>query len=211
MRVFGRRHAPDRRDRKYAIAPRKSARTYRYWQDDQWSGDQKQTPQCVGFAWAHLLSASPVSQFVRPEGIYELAKFRDEFAGEKYEGTSVRGAAKVLASLGFFAQYRWALTVQDIVNCLLDVGPVVMGTDWLAGMDSPDAAGYVHATGAARGGHAWLLTGVNVESGVARMKNSWGLAWGQNGHAWITLTDLAVLLKRKGEACLPWEITPGPA
>lgn len=53
------------------------------------------------------------------------------------------------------------------------------------------------------GGHAILCNGVNVKSGLYRLHNSWGESWGVNGEAFISRADMATLLKRQGEACIP--------
>lgn len=209
MIKFGRHYKADPRDRKFRLTPPTfSLRTERSWRDTQWNGNQGSTPHCVGFAWTHLLSASPTSQFVDPDGLYELAKFLDEWVGEKYEGTSVRAGAKVLQHLGFFKEYHWAKNLDDVVKQVLEVGPVVCGTNWYSGMMIPDKAKMIHPTGVVEGGHAYVITGVNQPKELFRIKQSWGLEWGQKGHCWITFTEFARLMSEQGEVCCPIEIRP---
>lgn len=200
-RSYGRDFAPDPRD--YAMAPVATACRRRRWRDNQWSGDQGETPHCVGFAWAHWLASSPVSQFLNPDGIYELAQFLDEWEGEDYDGTSVRAGAKVLTRLGHVAEYRFTVDEAVLRGNVLDVGPVVIGVNWYAGMETPDRDGLVHPTGRLRGGHALLVVG--YLPGFYTLKNSWGLGWGLGGHAWIADERMQQLLNEDGEACLAVE------
>lgn len=213
---LGRRIAVDRRDRKFAIeAPIAGRRLRRYWNANGWWGDQGYSSECVGYAWAHWLEDGPVTHkgtppVVQPATIYEQAKLIDEWPGEDYDGTSVRAGAKVLQGLGYITEYRWAFTMPALIHTLLEKGPVVFGSWWYEGMDEPDERGFIRPTGATLGGHAYVLNGINTRSDKVRMKNSWNRTWGHNGHAWISISDLAILLHREGEACLAGEIRPDP-
>jgi hypothetical protein len=185
-------------------------RTYRYWSDRGWWGDQGATPQCVAYAWTHWLEDGPVAQpgrapCVDPAELYRAAQRADEWEGEDYDGTSVRAGAKVLKARGYIAEYRWARTIDALVYALLEQGPVVLGVNWYAGMESPDARGIVRAAGEILGGHAIVANGVNVPRGLVRLKNSWGRAWGRSGRCWLPIDDLARLVAEEGEACLAVE------
>lgn len=209
-RMFGRRYAPDPRDTAYplrTLLPLASARLYRYWNDFGWWGDQGRTPQCVAYAWTHWLEDGPVPQpgvppVVKPVVLYHEAQAVDEWPGEDYDGTSVRAGAKALTARGFLSEYRWATRVAEITMALLEVGPVVVGTNWYEGMFTPGPGGILSVTGALAGGHAYVLNGVNVTRGQVRVKNSWGRAWGLQGRAWLPFADLARLMAEDGEACL---------
>jgi hypothetical protein len=188
-----------------------SIRTYRYWNADGWWGDQKQTPQCVAYAWVHWLEDGPVGQrgtapVVATATLYAEAQAADEFPGTNYDGTSVRGGAKAVQARGFISSYHWASTLAEIVAALLDVGPVVVGVNWYEDMFTPDEAGLIHIGGALAGGHAFVLDGISVPHKLIRMKNSWGRNWGKNGFAYLAFEDVDHLLHEEGEAALALEI-----
>jgi len=137
--------------------------------------------------------------------VYRDAQVVDEWPGENYNGTSVRAGAKVLADRGHIGEYRWAWDLETVVRALLDVGPVVVGTNWYSGMFEPNQ-GIIDISGTVAGGHAYLLNGVNRNKGMIRLKNSWGRDWGSRGHAYISFEDMDRLIKEDGEACLALEI-----
>jgi hypothetical protein len=212
-RKFGRAYKADQRDRKFLLETRATHRGARYWHANGWWGDQGATSQCVGYGWAHWLEDGPVthggpSPIVQPLKIYTEAKQVDEWPGEDYAGTSVRAGAKVLQRLGFISEYRWAFTLSAVLNCLLERGPLVVGTNWYEGMGDPEERdhGFIRATGDLLGGHCYVLNGVNTKAEKLRVKNSWSRHWGNGGHAWLSFADFKRLLSEDGEACLATEL-----
>jgi hypothetical protein len=200
-RLFGRGWAEDARDRKYLIKAVATSRWSRTWELGPQT-DQGSTPHCVGHAWAGWLSSSPVRQRpILPSGIYRLAQFVDEWQGEGYEGTSVRAAAKILSMTGHISGYQWAFKLEDAIPHVMEVGPIVLGIGWYAGMMDADGEGFIRPTGRQVGGHAVLCYGMDLRSGYARVRNSWGSSWGINGNCKIDLDDLAVLVANDGECC----------
>lgn len=205
-RAFGRGFAPDKRDNKYPIKAPAISRWARTWQLGPVT-DQLATPACVGHAWANWLAASPVRQRpIAPFGIYKLAKFFDEWQGEAYDGTSVRGAAKVLSTAGHVVRYEWAFDLAPAVAHVLEVGPVVIGVNWYAGMMDTDTSGFIHPTGRLQGGHAVLVYGVDTRRGYAKIRNSWGAQWGIGGNCKVRLSDLQALILDDGECCTAIEV-----
>lgn len=215
-RLLNRTYSFDVRDYNYLIKKKLSSSSaelkQRYWNDDAWWGDQEKTPHCVGYAWAHWLEDGPVEHdgiapIVSPDLIYSEAQKLDEWAGENYEGTSVRGAAKYLAKEQRIGAYYWAFDINTIVNTLLTTGPVVVGTNWYSNMMKPNKFGFITPTGKNLGGHAYVLNGVDTFTRKIRIKNSWGRDWGQDGHAWITIPYMEKLIRQRGEACIAVEFT----
>lgn len=217
MPALGRLPAPDPRDRAFrlaAILPPAPIRRWRYYWSGFW-GDQGNESSCVGFSWMHWLVSAPVTQRSRnwtaeARNIYYQAQLVDEWEGTNYEGTSVRAGAKVLAATGFISEYRWAWDGMETIRAVLDVGPVVVGTNWYDGMFNPDSRGHIKPTGSVAGGHAYLIDGASLDRGLVRLKNSWGRGWGLAGRAYMTITDFSRLIAEDGEAALAAEIrSPG--
>jgi len=206
---WGRLYKPDRRDKKFLMKPDlrlASQIPYKYW----WVGqplNQGSTPQCVGYSGYKYLTSFPVVNLpkFKPFDLYKRAKENDEWEGEDYDGSSVRGLFKWLNKAGYVSKYEWTFDVNILAAHILTVGPVVVGTDWLSGMEKPDSNGILSVQGHVLGGHAYLLFGCNQQKRMLRMINSWG-NWGQNGRAWISYDDFQVLLNSQGEACVATEV-----
>jgi hypothetical protein len=214
---FGRRIRKDKRDRNYPIAALlrySAAITQRFWTDTSWSGDQGSTPRCVAFAACAWIEDGPISPaykkgkkppFLSPGTIYREAQALDGIP-MPHDGTTVRGAAKCLQKRKIIKSYHWAANAQDVVQGVLQKGPVMLGIDWYEGMMEPDANGFLLPTGEIVGGHGIECNGVDIVAGYVRLKNSWGLDWGDKGHAKLAVKDLDALIKAQGEGCLAVEI-----
>jgi len=184
--------------------------TQRYWQDDVWVGDQGNTPQCVGYAWAHWIEDGPTLHtgthpVVNPTTIYKEAQKIDEWPGENYDGTSVRAGAKYLKNTNKISSYLWAFDLTTMINTVLNVVPVVVGSNWYYNMFFPDRNGLIKLSGRLAGGHAYDVNGVDTVKQQFRIKNSWGKSWGIQGHAYISFTDMSRLIRESGEICLAVE------
>jgi hypothetical protein len=217
-RQFGFIQQPDDRDQLFSVAPmllETSFITEKYWWADGWWGDQGSSSMCVAYSWSHWIEDGPVIQdalpsnrtkpLFNPAKLYTACQERDEWPGTKYNGTSVRAAAKILKELGVVKEYRWANNISEVANTLLNLGPMVVGTKWYQGMNNPKPDGYVTPSGANNGGHAYILNGVDTVKKVIRIKNSWGQKWGKRGHAFIKFTDFERLLNDGGTACIAFE------
>jgi hypothetical protein len=171
--------------------------------------DQGREGACVGFAWAAELAARPVEVTGVDDAfalaIYHRAQQLDEWPGEApaYHGTSVLAGAKACQEQGRISQYRWAFGLDDVLDTLGYLGPVVLGVNWHESMYRPDANGYIRPTGPIVGGHAILARAVNVRERYVTLRNSWGAGYGLGGDCRITFDDLGGLLAARGEACVP--------
>lgn len=216
---LGRIAAPDERDHRFLLPTRRpeaKAIVRKTWTA---AGvlDQGSYPACVGYSTWMFLAASPVRNkpAFSPLDLYHEAQTLDEWPGEDYDGTSVRGAFKALQKRGLVSNYLWAFGCEAVIDHVLapNGGPVVMGTDWHERMFEPTDQGYLIPDGPVVGGHAWLILGADREHknpdgtiGRVRMLNSWGRNWGQNGRAYLSFAHLDQLIKAQGEAAVAQEV-----
>lgn len=178
--------------------------------------DQGVEGACVGFGISHELAAFPAAvpgldnAFARR--LYREAQKIDPWPGEDYSGTSVLAGVKVAQSWGFFDEYRWAFSVDDIMRALAHEGPVVVATVWKDSMYEPRPSGLIRpAEGKVVGAHCFLLRGFSLKSRLKgegkaepmfRMRNSWGRDWGVKGDAFITVEDYDRYLMDGAEAVI---------
>jgi len=216
---LGRVYEPDERDKQYqlkSMLPMEAPGVdYKYWWSSGWWGNQGRTSQCVAYSWVHWLAEGPLTQGAKrkgtiatidPEYLYNEAQKNDAWAGEDYNGTSVRAGAKILKREGYISSYNWAWDIETIKQTLLTKGPMVVGTVWTHDMFFPNEKNIITATGEHMGGHAYLLDGINIKKKLIRIKNSWGREWGKKGFAYISFDDMAKLISLHGEACLAVEV-----
>lgn len=169
--------------------------------------DQGVEGMCAGFAVSHEAASTPavvpgITNAVARQ-VYRQAQRLDEWPGESYSGTSVLAAMKAGKARGWWAGYRWAFGEKDLAFALGYLGPAVLGVNWYAGMETPDAAGQIHATGELMGGHAILCIGYDAAKKLYRLHNSWGKTWCIGGDCFISAVDMVKLLSENGEAAIP--------
>lgn len=223
---LGRLPAVDERSRqaRYAMEAPRTDITYRNWLSPAWGPwpavlDQGRTSQCVAYSAAkYLLTHRIVNRpYESCESFYKRCQKVDEWPGEDYDGTSVNASCKVLRADGFISKWTWAFETEPVIRHILEIGPVMLGTDWTMDMFTPDRWGYIWPTGTSVGGHAYLLIGANrlrqnpdKTRGAVRILNSWGPNWGHyKGRAWMSFDTLDKLMKGlsrwPGEAAAPIE------
>jgi C1A family cysteine protease len=212
---MGRLLAKDKRDLDHLVSKPIAKRTYRNWMSPGPVLDQGGTSECVAYSGLQFLTSHRVvnKHPTTPNKLYKACQRLDEWPGENYDGTSVRALMKWFKLNNFITEYKWAFDLDTVINHVLEVGPVVMGTTWTWDMMNTDKHGYVQATDENAGGHAWLLPCVNKNrsnpdrtTGAGRILNSWGPGWGEKGRAWITFNDLGRLIEDDGEAAIAVEL-----
>ena len=174
------------------------------WPDGQWTVDQGDEPIDVAIACLHhsVASAPTAAPPMTPRALYAEAQARDELAPREHWGTTIRAACEALDALGHVTGYWSTRDQQVMIQTLLHLGPLVVGTDWAYSMDHPREDGRIALDGAIRGAHAYLLDGVDAHARTFTLRNSWGEAWGDKGRATIDFDTFAGLMLRGGEAWL---------
>lgn len=192
--------------------------------------DQKSMPSCVGHATYHFLRSSPhanQSKQLTPNEIYFGAQRFDEWPGENYEGTSVSGAMNFLMNhpqidINGFHKLE---TVEQLLAYVMDIGPVIAGTDWDDEMGIVNEKGFITVDNAFDvGGHAYLIYGAKIymrwfeteygdtdleidwDRSYFKILNSWGPNWGIKGTAKITFYDMNSLFNQYSEFLAPVKI-----
>lgn len=169
--------------------------------------DQNDEPSCTGFSTIHAAISEPYPVTglspTHARYLYQRAKELDQWPGEDYEGSSVLGAVSAAKEFGYFLEYGWCFSENEVNAAVCYTGPVIMGTNWTSGMMEPDSHGIIRATGESLGGHAYPIIGYDVKTELYRIHNSWGISFGDFGDCYIHSDDLAKLMKEGAEACVP--------
>ncbi len=184
--------------------------------------NQKSEGACTGFAVAaainHLYTQAGQNTRVSPRMLYEMAKRHDEWPGEDYGGSSLRGAihgwkymgvcleklwryyikdkgsltigkAKDARSHTIGAYYRLKPEITDYHAALNETGVIAASAKVHTGWYNPKS-GRIKQSKSNIGGHAFAIVGYNKEG--FWVQNSWGPSWGDNGLALWIYEDWAV-------------------
>ena len=214
MSGLGRRpFVPDQRDfpaNRLRTLIRSRQATPKSWTIDRIL-NQGATPHCVGFGCADYGNCLPVDDEYTDADGHALYYEACAIGGypDTEDGANVRDGLKALKKRGRIAAYALLGDIDEVNDWLSNSGSVIVGTDWYADMDDPDTNSFVTPTGEIRGGHCYLLSGVDFNT--LYFLNSWGEGWGRGGGFSMTDDDFAYLLRTGGEAWAAIELVPGPA
>jgi hypothetical protein len=175
--------------------------------------DQGPLGSCTGNAAAGWLATDSEARPGRTDitealavEIYSKATHLDRFRGvypPTDTGSSGLAVAKAMKRLGLTSgDYRHAFGLQHALAAL-QMGPVLVGMQWLTGCDKPEPSGQVHYKGAIRGGHEILLRGYDTTTELLTFDNSWGPGWADHGSFYMTADDFAVALTNHGDVTVP--------
>lgn len=189
--------------------------------------DQGDLGSCTGNASCGALGTKPLYDAL-PSGhpaldetlavhIYSEATKIDPYDGQyppTDTGSDGLSVAKVCTTLGYISGYLHATTLEAMQNALQDTA-VIVGVNWYEGFDSPDSNGVVKVSGKVRGGHEFEVVGIDMDKGLFHAINSWGTAWGKNGHFYFSFDSMTRLLSEDGDCTqlLPLSVpapTPTP-
>lgn len=167
--------------------------------------NQLTTGTCVGHSGAHELAGRPQSWPVgAAEGgklaylaelLYREACKIDPWtqndAGDLNFGTDTVSLGKVMKRLGFWGEFRWAFTHQEIRTARGYYGPGIWAAPWYNSMffPRPDGSIEVNEGSGLAGWHAFLSNGQSVTARNGRIHNSWGFGWGIDGEAFLSWED----------------------
>jgi hypothetical protein len=184
--------------------------------------DQGSEGACTGYALATVVHyllrtrrVSPDMSPVSPRMLYVMAQRYDEWPGEKYEGSSARGAMKAWHKHGVCTEKLWpskparttALTDdrardagarplgayfrvnhRDLVAmhaAITEVGILYATADVHEGWDDPNPD--ITYPNKYSGAHAFVIVGYDREG--FWIQNSWGDTWGAGGFARVSYDD----------------------
>ncbi len=186
---------------------------------DQKILDQFSEGACTGFSLAacinHLYKNADQNTQVSARMLYEMAKRSDEWPGEDYDGSSLRGAIQGWKNMGVCKDTMWQykttnpgeLTIdraKDARNhtigayyrikpeithfhaALNEVGIIAVSAYVHRGWNNP-RDGIIEYHEKKDGGHAFAVVGYNDKG--FWVQNSWGNTWGENGLALWSYED----------------------
>lgn len=171
-----------------------------------------------------LYAAIPTSVKARPTGdpaadetqavaLYSAATRLDNVQGvypPTDTGSTGVAVAKAAQKAGLISGYQHAFSLDSALKALT-ASPLIVGVNWYEGFDSPDPNGLVTISGSVRGGHEFLLYGIDATRRRVLARNSWGTGWGVKGTFSFSFDDLGRLLDEDGDATLFVPLTtPAP-
>jgi hypothetical protein len=126
-------------------------------------------------------------------------------------GATLLGGVKAASAMGFYTEYRWAFSEDELLLGVGHRGPALIGCNWYEGMFEPNSRGFITPTGRLLGGHAICIEGVSLSEDAYILCNSWGESWGARGRCRLAREHLRRLMRENGEMCIPlrrWRPSP---
>jgi predicted esterase len=211
--------APDSRDWLYRPHLQNLKPDIEASSDDLHVLDQKSEGACTGFAVAatinRLYQVSGCDTRVSARMLYEMARRHDEWPGEEYDGSSLRGAIQGWKNMGVCTEENWPYLVSkpgdltidrakdarnttigayyriqprlvDYHAALNESGIIAVSAKVHSGWRAP-VNGMIERSKRSIGGHAFAVVGYNKDGFI--VQNSWGKGWGTGGIATWTYED----------------------
>ncbi|GAB2858737.1 hypothetical protein GCM10022221_67810 [Actinocorallia aurea] len=217
-RALGRHIEHDERSRAYALPEPSAVRRLRgrgrsvYWERRAPIWDQGDVAMCTGMAMAGIIATDSAGRGgdarvtdTTAFQLYTVGTALDDIAGDWPDvdtGSTGLAVAKAAQVMGFIAGYRHAFTAAAAIAAL-DRGPLIVGLQWLSGLDEPDSAGVASYRGYPQGGHEVALIGRDTKARVVWFANSWGPSWGVGGYFALGYGDFAAALASGGDCTQP--------
>lgn len=221
----GRPHKKDDRDWLYrdipnerlnAVASYSAEPNRRLWgmHGPEWRLDQGREGTCVAHAAVHHMLNAPKlhTEFERFQAVDDAHVYARELylaaSGDTtyQQGMYGRDMCDELVKRGHVGAYYRLVSIDEIIEALLSIGPVFFASPWYysqyytdnqATADSGHSFIRVNPDAGLAGFHMYELTAVDLAPDVGpayvRMENSWSQDWFDNGTARIKIDDLPIL------------------
>lgn len=181
--------------------------------------DQGQTSHCVRYGSTHILLLEPIVRahaLTLTAGLYQWAQANDPWPGQEpeYFGTSVdAGLQYLLHQAKVIKEYRWALTMDDIIKRLSASardggGPMIVGTDFYSGMDvevpsgeEPDSRTKWVPEGEVLGGHCYVLDAFRQRTAHREKQIGIGNSHKGNHRGWMDADAMEWLIFGQNGEC----------
>jgi hypothetical protein len=181
--------------------------------------DQGQEGACTAYASASAMAAAPAkweTDAPFAERLFKLTEEIDIKEGRNYygRGATLLASMKAGVKLGYYDSFYWCFGIDDVIDCIVRQGPVLLGIPWYESMSTPDANGLIPEPYGKPEGHCIMANGYWPGhpdfKDVAVLTNTWGLDWGLRGRAYIKIGMLKELLQEGGEAVKPHDVRVQP-
>ena len=127
-------------------------------------------------------------------------------------GSCGLSVCKAALNEGLISGYTHCLSLDDVLDAL-QAGPVIIGSNWYDSFDTPDGSGLVTISpdASVRGGHEYVMRGVDVDARTVFSDNSWGDGWADKGSFTYSWDTLEQLLSEQGDGTVSVPLTsPAP-
>lgn len=186
--------------------------------------DQGKEGSCTGHALAAVAEMLYWRKLGNPPDFserwaYEKSKKYDEWPGEDYDGSSIRGAVKAWSKEGICEEKHWpykpgkrgtpgpkaaenaalypvekyerCLGLENMKHAIHYRGAIIVGASIHRGWFEAKGKKIIGFAPDKDivGGHAFIMVGYNDSKGFFWVKNSWGSEWGIEGYAGMRYQD----------------------
>lgn len=212
----------DERSRSYGVRRiiGSNARYKRIWATRNPPLDQGQEGACTAFAASSRLAAAPDKWKVDgefAEKLYTKTVEIDVAEGRNFggAGATLLAGMKAGVEFGYYTSYYWAFGIDDVIDCIVRQGPILLGIPWYESMSNPDSDGFIPVDAKGQSsGHCIMANGYwprHPDFGdVIVLTNTWGSDWGLRGRGYIHVSALSRLLSIDGEAVKPHDVAIEP-
>jgi hypothetical protein len=186
--------------------------------------DQGNLGSCTGNAIVGAIGTSPVFDAIltRPAldeneavKLYSAATQLDAYPGQyppSDTGSDGPSAAKAAQKAGLISGYTHCTDIATMEQAL-QAGPVIVGVNWYDSFDTPDSSGYVAIgkSASVRGGHEFVVRGIDPVAQRFHADNSWSTSWGVSGSFQFSYATMERLLSEQGDCTVPVPLSaPAP-